>query len=103
MTRATSVAWGANGVRNVKYVNARDAQPSESGDVSREGYLGLSSAYQIKDGKVQTTLGNAPFAITVYKLGDKYLAARSNEFGYANYELIDQPKQLGTQVEFELR
>ena len=25
--------------------------------------------------------------ITVYKVGDKHLAARSNEFGYANYEL----------------
>ena len=25
--------------------------------------------------------------MTVYKLGDKYLAARSNEFGYANYEV----------------
>jgi len=24
----------------------------------------------------------------VYKLGDKYVAARSNEFGYANYQII---------------
>jgi hypothetical protein len=23
----------------------------------------------------------------VYKVGDKYVAARSNEFGYANYEV----------------
>jgi len=28
-----------------------------------------------------------PFAVTVYKVGDKYIAARSNEFGYANYEV----------------
>ncbi len=27
------------------------------------------------------------FDVTVYKLGDKYIAARSNEFGYANYEV----------------
>ena len=26
-------------------------------------------------------------SFTVYKVGDKHLAARSNEFGYANYEL----------------
>jgi hypothetical protein len=97
------IAWDKDGVRNVKYVNARDAQPSEAGDVTREGYLGLSSPYQIKDGKIVATLGNAQFATTVYKLGDKYLAARSNEFGYANYELIAQPKQRGTQVEFELK
>jgi Protein of unknown function (DUF3604) len=97
------IVWDKAGVRNVKYVNPRDAQPSETGDVVREGYLGLGSPYQIKDGKILTTLGNAPFAVTVYKLGDKYLAARSNEFGYANYQVIPQPKQLGTQVEFELQ
>ncbi len=28
-----------------------------------------------------------PFEIMVYKVGDKYMAARSNEFGYANYEV----------------
>lgn len=37
---------------------------------------------------------------TVYKLGDKHYAARSNEFGYANYELIPVPAQLGTEVQF---
>ena len=26
--------------------------------------------------------------VTVYKMGDKYLGARSNEFGYVNYEII---------------
>jgi hypothetical protein len=28
-----------------------------------------------------------PFDVRMYKLGDKYFAARSNEFGYANYEV----------------
>jgi hypothetical protein len=28
-----------------------------------------------------------PFAVTVYKVDNKYIAARSNEFGYANYEI----------------
>jgi hypothetical protein len=28
--------------------------------------------------------------VTVYKLGNKYLGVRSNEFGYANYELIPE-------------
>lgn len=40
---------------------------------------------------------------TVYKLGDKYYGARSNEFGYANYEIIPAPSQLGTEVEFRLQ
>jgi hypothetical protein len=41
----------------------------------------------MKGRQVSTTLGETPFAVTVYKLGDRYVAARSNEFGYANYEL----------------
>jgi hypothetical protein len=30
---------------------------------------------------------NATNDVMVYKVGDTYVAARSNEFGYANYEL----------------
>ncbi len=52
------------------------------------GYQGLSSAYSIQNGKIVTWLQQSPFEITVYKAGDKYLGARSNEFGYANYEII---------------
>ena len=49
--------------------------------------LGAPAAYEIKDGQIVTTLDNTPFAVTVYKVGEKYVAARSNEFGYANYEV----------------
>jgi hypothetical protein len=62
--------------------------PSEVGEVPRNGYLGLSSAYSIQNGKVTTWLQQTPFEVTVYKLGDKYYGSRSNEFGYANYEII---------------
>lgn len=43
--------------------------------------------YEIRDGKLVSELDGTPFEITVYKLGEKYMAARSNEFGYANYEV----------------
>ena len=33
-----------------------------------------------------------PYSFTFYKLGDTYYAARSNEFGYANYEIIPPPQ-----------
>ena len=36
--------------------------------------------------------------MTLYKAGDKYMAARSNEFGYANYEIVPAPNQLGARV-----
>ena len=64
---------------------------------------GIPSAYEVKDGKIVTTVGNAPFEMTVYKLGDKYFGARSNEFGYANYEIIPTPEQMGTEVEFQFK
>jgi hypothetical protein len=35
-----------------------------------------------------------PVEIAVYKAGDKYVAARSNEFGYANYEIVPAVAQL---------
>jgi hypothetical protein len=95
--------WQENGLYQVKNVDPRILQPSDVGDISRGGYEGTSSPYQIKGSKIETTVGNAPFQITVYKLGEKYFGARSNEFGYANYEIIPTPQQLGTEVEFQLQ
>ena len=39
-----------------------------------------------------TPVSQDPFAVTVYNLGDTYYGARSNEFGYANYEMIPTPQ-----------
>ncbi len=61
--------------------------PAELGDVLHSGELGSPAQYEIRGGKVVTTLFGTPFEVTLYKLGDKYIAARSNEFGYANYEV----------------
>jgi Protein of unknown function (DUF3604) len=77
------------GGQTVTYNVGRSAiLPSEVGNVPQNGYLGMSSAYSIKDGKLTTWLQQTPFEVTVYKLGDKYYGSRSNEFGYANYEII---------------
>jgi len=40
---------------------------------------------------VVTIIGGTPFDVMLYKDGDKYVAARSNEFGYANYEVTSVP------------
>jgi hypothetical protein len=82
------ISWSPDGQRQLKYVNPKVPQPSEVGEVAQGGYLGLSSNYQIKGGKIVAFVGSSPFETTVYKLGDKYYAARSNEFGFANYEVI---------------
>ena len=58
----------------------------------RDGYQGTTTPYKIEGGKVVTTISQDPFAVTIYKLGDTYYGARSNEFGYANYEMIPTPQ-----------
>ena len=50
--------------------------------------------YYINNGKIVTAIAGTPIEVTVYKLGDKYLGARSNEFGYANYEIIPEVTEL---------
>ena len=39
-------------------------------------------------------IAGTPIEVTAYKLGDKYYGARSNEFGYANYEIIPEVPEL---------
>ena len=72
----------------------REDQQSELGNVGRDSYQGAPSAYSIQNGKIVSSLGNTPFEVAVYKVGEKYLAARSNEFGYANYEIVEGPLNL---------
>ncbi len=57
------------------------------GDVLHSGELGSPAHYEVRGGKIVTTLSGTPFEIAVYKIGDKYVAARDNEFGFANYEV----------------
>ena len=64
------------------------AMQSLTGDTVEASYLGTSRAYNIDNGKIVTELVGTPIEITVYKVGDQYLGARSNEFGYANYLIV---------------
>jgi hypothetical protein len=86
--------FGTAGTHVIYHVNANTPLPSLSGNVAQTGYLGETSAYSIRNGSLVTSVADTPFQTTVYKMGDKYLAARSNEFGYANYEIIPPPNNL---------
>jgi hypothetical protein len=86
--------YGTDGQALVLHSGRSATVPSELGNLAQSGYQGLPGAYQIKDGKIVTSLGNVPFDLAVYKVGDKYLGARSNEFGYANYEVVPEPQNL---------
>jgi hypothetical protein len=84
---------GENGRRLIVGIDGVMPEPAEIGDVLHSGEMGAPAAYEISDGRIVTTIQNTDFTITVYKSGDKYLAARSNEFGFANYEVESSPVQ----------
>jgi hypothetical protein len=73
-------------------VGAGAVFPSAFGNVERDGYQGTTSAYRIEGGKLVIPVAQDPYAFTFYKVGDAYYAARSNEFGYANYEIVPAPQ-----------
>ena len=48
----------------------------------------------LTDGKLVENFGNEKLNWTAYKVGERTLFARSDEFGYANYEVIPAPDTL---------
>ena len=81
------ILYGRDGRRLITSIDGKQPQPGEPFDVMASGELGSPAAYEIQGGRLITTVGMTPFEIMVYRQGNKLLAARSNEFGYANYEV----------------
>ncbi|WP_432761607.1 DUF3604 domain-containing protein [Rhizobium calliandrae] len=75
-------------------VGRQALMPSATGDAAAASYFGTPSPYYINNGKLVTVLAGTPIEVTAYKLGDKVYGARSNEFGYVNYEIIPEVKEL---------
>jgi hypothetical protein len=85
-------SFTAEGHTTLFRIGTNASVPSGYGNVERDGYQGTTSPYKIEGGKLITFVSQDPYAFTFYKLGDTYHAARSNEFGYANYEIVPEPK-----------
>ena len=85
-------SFTAEGQTNLFRIGTDATMPSGFGNVERDGYQGTTRPYKIEGGKLVTFVSQDPYALTFYKLGDTYYAARSNEFGFANYEIIPDPK-----------
>jgi len=77
----------APGPRARKLVLLRLRRPQPGHLRTDGGQFGVPAKYEIKDGHLLTTLGGTPFEATVFEQNGKYVAARSNEFGYVNYEV----------------
>ncbi len=56
--------------------------------LQRALFVAAPTPYSIRNGRIVTMIGSTPIEMTVYKMGDKYFGARSNEFGFANYEIV---------------
>ena len=85
-------SFTAEGHTTLFRIGTNASIPSGFGNVARDGYQGTTSPYKIEDGKLVTFVSQDPYALTFYKLGDTTYAARSNEFGHANYEIVADPK-----------
>jgi hypothetical protein len=93
------IRYDEDGTAVLLHVGRSATLPSLSGDVARSSYETTASPYEIDDGKIVTHLSKTPITMAVYKFtatqgGNSareqptYYGARSNEFGYANYEVL---------------
>jgi hypothetical protein len=85
-------SFTAEGQTTLFRIGTNASVPSGFGNIERDGYQGTTSPYKIEDGKLITFVSQDPYALSFYKLGDTTYAARSNEFGFANYEIVPEPK-----------
>ncbi len=50
---------------------------------------GMSNPYTITDGRLESSFDDgSTFSSRLFKLGDRFLGAKSDEAGYCNYEVI---------------
>lgn len=81
------IIYGSDRQRLVTSVDGKPPAQGEYLNMLHDGQFGVPAKYEIKDGHLMTTLGGIPFEVTVFEQNGKYRAARSNEFGYVNYEV----------------
>jgi hypothetical protein len=77
------ILYGVNGQRLVTAMDGKAPDPTVMGDLMFDP----ETRYEIRDGHLITYIHGTRFEVTVYKIGDRYLASRSDEYGYANYEV----------------
>jgi len=81
------VLFGEHGQRVITELNGGPPKADDVLQIMHPSTSGSTADYEIKNGHIITTIDGSPFELTVYTSSDKYVAARSNEFGYANYEV----------------
>jgi hypothetical protein len=87
-----SVSYTTEGDSIAYHIGKYATLPSYVGNPMLNGYQANTSPYKIDGGKLTIKVAQDPYSMSIYKLGDTYYGARSNEFGYANYEMIPSPQ-----------
>jgi hypothetical protein len=87
--QAFEITYGTDGQRLVVSVDRKAPTSGEYLNMMHGGQFGVPAKYAIKDGRLLTTLGGSPFEATLLRADGKLVAARSNEFGFANYEVAE--------------
>ena len=82
------VRYESDGNAAVLHVGRNATLPSELGDLATRSYQTVPAPYTVQNGRLVTQLGSTPMEMALYKLGDTYYGARSNEFGFANYQVL---------------
>jgi hypothetical protein len=77
------IVYGTTGRRLVTAIDGQPVSLSTAAEILHGG----DASYEIRDGRLVTDVAGTPFEVTVYRLGERLYAARSNELGYANYEV----------------
>jgi Protein of unknown function (DUF3604) len=96
------IRYDENGSAVILHVGDRALLPSLYGDLPQRSYQTTAATYEISDGKIVTYFSSTPIGMAVYRSTstqggqtprdqDTYFGARSNEFGYANYEILLKP------------
>jgi hypothetical protein len=90
-----ALQYQRNGQYLVRSTTQKDIkQTSEFGDLMQTARQEQAPEYSIQNDRIVNMVGDFTFQLAVYKQGDKYIAARSSEFGYANYEIIPRVDNL---------
>lgn len=93
------IRYDEGGSAVILHVGRNALLPSLSGDLPQRSYQTTAATYDISDGKIVTYMSGTPIAMAVYKSTASqggntpreqptYFGARSNEFGFANYEIL---------------
>jgi len=80
------IVFRKDGIRTIQRVHQRPSAPDQIGELLAEAEK-IPAQFEITNGRVSTSIGGLPFELVVFKSAGKYVAARSGEFGYANYEV----------------